>query len=734
MARAFVMASAVLASAQAAFAQSGADQAPPMRPDTITENAPAENASGQSRPQMRPEAFSPDQTAAAPVVSSDPPLALDPAQATETASFAAGLGDADKAEAEGAVAVSAAPAALAGTAAAAEVRLYPIVQTVDYEGARYLPERHRLEGLWLNAAEGEKAAAAIEIARFLTAQMLLPEAASFLEAARAEGVLHDEQLYGRWRALGLMVDILAGRDLKITEPMVWDDANLWVLSSQAGPAAVDYDLTQAVSLLQNHSEPVVSALLPRLFNIAMLRGDYKIAEGLLRGAREATALPGTPVYHLMMGRLALAYDMPQEAFDYFARASQGRDIFAQRARIAMADLALARKDPKFLPALRDILLEGVTQWRHDHEALILRARLAQVAEDLGDIPLALDIMGKIRQDHPNTPEATLAHERGALALAAFAVAMDDDAISLETYLISMRNIEAFYRLDPVWPIARQALARAYGRAGLHTAAASEYTALQIDLSRIDAPVLTDRMRAELPLHEAEAWLKAFNPPRAALALALEGLPQFTDLQPRYNLADLQSSTRGVIAMPPDFSDPADLATYARTARSIGAYEDARTAHKQMAAVNGFAQAPAEALHAILLNGPSAQPLPTPGDNPVRLISSPDSPFLRLAPPPPANSQNDTYYQMLQATPAGQAFPERANLFAAINTAQPDLEPLSREISDDMLARSHAASAAARALLARAVTPGPMLDASATDTATDIMPQTSGAPVTPANQQ
>lgn len=572
----------------------------------------------------------------------------------------------------------------AATVSPAVTEKLPLIRTADFAAGSFLRDRAALLQQLQQAAPEARAGISLALSQMMMAQLLLPEARSFHDRARAQGLEDQPELLGRWKATGIMLDILAGAPAEPEAAALLEEHSLWQLAAfasvrrlpgETGPAGAS--LTEAVAELQNHSEPVISRLLPKLFDMALLRGDHRIAEGLLRGAREATRLPQEPVYHLMMGRLALVYDMPEQAFDYFARAAEGHDLAAQRARIAMADLALLRKDPKLLPALRDILSEGVNQWRHDYEALILRARLAQVAEDLGDIPLALDIMGKIRQDHPGTPEAVLAHERGALALAAFAAAIEAEAISLETYLTTLRQVEPFYRLDPVWPIARKALARAYGRAGLSVAAASEYSALQIDLNRIDAPAPPEKQAAEIPLLEAEAWLLSHNPGRARLALAREGLPRFEELQGRYSLSAIAAGAAPVTALPPAFSTAPELALYARSAREAGLSRAAFAAHQKLAEGPGFAGLPGEALYAVLTAHQSG-----------------------------ATLQATEYFNVLQNSQEGGAFPERRALFAALDTPMPLLQPLSHEISDIMLERAGSARDAARLLLAQPIDTAP----------------------------
>lgn len=562
----------------------------------------------------------------------------------------------------------------------------PLLATIDVTRTSFKADRAALSERMANSEDLEQARAAVELARVMVSQMLLPEARSYLGRAIAIGVQADPALVAQTRALQIMVDVLDDQPIEAQVPEGWDEASLWAIAGMAKPGQIqgDVSLGEAISQLGNHSPPVVTHMLPKLFDAAMLAEEFSFAEGLLQGARKMQGLYNEPVYLYMMGRLALAYDLNQQGFDYFVRASAGHDLAAQRARIALTDIALKRNDYKVLPALRDILKEGVNQWRHGYEALILRARLAQVAEDLGDMPLALSVMGNIRIDHPGTAEAVLAHERGALAMAAFAAAMDADEIDLPTYLYSLRDVESFYRLDPIWPVARMALARAFSRHGLHEAAAAEFAALQNDLGRVGAPQPIERIAQEIPLAEAEEWLVNHRVDRAKVALAREGMPRFDALGERYAVAAMRAGTIGALAMRQNFDQPENYAVYAKAARDAGQSYQAMLGHRALESHHLLQKDPAEALYAVMIAHDE-------GDNAFASSS-----FARLR----------------------EAAPEQAAdaaLYSALITPQPVLTPLSKGIAKDMLTRSDGALEAARALLSRGL-PRSEAEASAAQTA------------------
>ncbi|RRH75782.1 hypothetical protein [Falsigemmobacter faecalis] len=638
--------------------------APAALPEVVITAVPAAEVAKEVPPAGLPEPVAAPAVTGQPVAAAEVPRVM-PLDSVLAAPFALpGAGPAFALP-------QAAPADPAEAALMAGV--LPQVSTRNVEAKTWATDRSLLERRWVAAGEKpQKVTAALDLAQLYIGVMLLPEALDWLARARSLGAKTEPAAYARLTALEQVASVLARRGITRALPD-WPGGGLWQVAAgqTAGLSRGEYTLEEAVAGLNDHSQAVITRLIPLLFDVILEARDYRLAEALLRGAQARTRLEGMPVWGLMMGQLALGYDMPQQAFDHFARAADGRDLSAQKARIALADLALTRKDPKLLPALRDILREGVNQWRYGREALVLRARLAQVAEDLGDIPMALDIMGKIRLDHPGTPEAILAHERGALALAAFAVAMDAEEIDLYTYLHSLRDVEAFYRLDPVWPIARLSLARAWSRAGLHEAAAAEYAALQSDFLRQGAPEPLPRIAAELPLGEAEALLSVWRADRAKVALARQGLPRFEDLTPRYAGVALRADAPQALSLTIAAEDGPGQKARAAAARALGADHDAAEAHRALSRLGLLGADTAEAIEAMLL----------------------------------AQGAGDTGFTAgtwadLQSTAAGQASAVGPDLYKGLTEPLPELRPLSRGLADQLLARSEATAAAARALLAR----------------------------------
>ena len=546
----------------------------------------------------------------------------------------------------------------------------PQIETADVTREGFIDRRRDLDARLVMAEGSEKALLALELARQMMGQMLLPEARSYQDLAARLGVAGDPALRARHEVQRLMIEVLDGKDTLdgIRFPDSWTDASLWALAAGERPSD-GHSVEAAVVALNHHSVPVIEVMVPRVLEAAIEAGELRLAEALLRGASDVTGIGGSSLHHLMMGQLALANGLQQDAFDYFARAAKGRDIAAQRGRIAMVDIAIARRDVKLLPALREILLEGVNQWRHGPEALTRRARLAQVAEDLGDIPLALDIMGKIRLDHPGTPEAVLAHERSALALAAFSFAMDAEEIDLLTYHATLRRVESFYRLDPMWPIARVSLARAMKRAGLSSAAAAEYIALQRDLGRIGSPPIAQRQSQEINLGEAEAHLDNFRIDRATIALARDGLPRFDELVPRYAKAALRADLPGAVTLPVRHQDAEGLALHARVARERGMAGSALQSHRDLLAMGRLSDTPPEAIQAIILAHQEGEAML-------------------------AGNVFDNLTRRADMVHSGT----QPELLVGLTHPQPKLQPLSRSLADEMLARSEATLGVARRIV------------------------------------
>lgn len=368
-----------------------------------------------------------------------------------------------------------------------------LTTTAQFDGP-FEATRSRLIAAIENAAEADRTARRLDYAQFLISRMMLPEARGIVTPiAAGAGTIPPAE---RERAEGyarIVARLLAGTPSEL--PPSWAGDPLWPLALRAEPAP-DTALRNALSSLSRQSRAVATAVLPLLFDKALAGGNVATAAEILSVAPAGTALEGTPRLALMRGRLALAQGAEDMAFEAFARLAEGSDQAAAEARIAMADMALARKDRNLLPQVRQILQDGMPRWRGDDTALRLRVRLARVAEDMGDIPAALEVMSAIRHEHPDTPEADLAEARIAVMVGRLAGRIADPAMPIATAIEAVRRLDAAFAQRGDWVAVRAGLAERLERAGLTEAARAEYAAiLQSPFDALQAadPSVMDRV-------------------------------------------------------------------------------------------------------------------------------------------------------------------------------------------------------------------------------------------------
>lgn len=353
--------------------------------------------------------------------------------------------------------------------------------------------RDRLVSAMATAPDAERTARQLDYAQFLIGRMMLPEARSAVSQVLDQTSLDPSN---RDRAQGyrqIIARLASGKTSDL--PAAWINDPLWPVLVAGRPVG-QAKLRAATAALSTQSRPVATTALPFLFDTALASGDATTAAEILAAAPAGTDLDATRTLELMRGRLALAQGAEDMAFEAFARLAEGDDQAAAEARIAMADMALSRNDPSLLPQVRHLLQEGMPRWRGDATALRLRVRLARVAEDMGDIPTAIEVMSAIHREHPDTPEAGLAEDRIGVMIDRLTAAISDSSMPLADALASVRWLDPAMAERCGWVAARAALAQRLEAANLAEAAKAEYAAIaQMPfgaLQRAD-PAVVDRL-------------------------------------------------------------------------------------------------------------------------------------------------------------------------------------------------------------------------------------------------
>lgn len=361
----------------------------------------------------------------------------------------------------------------------------------------FLVLREKLTDAMLVDSATDRPARQLDYAQFLIAGMMLPEARGVIKAvlAQTEGL----DAAARDRATGYLAIVARlGGGVPADLPNAWKNDPLWPVVIGGRPVGEDR-LRSAFEALAGQSRAVATVVLPLLFDVARVAGHTAVAADMLAAAPAGTDLDGTGLLDLMRGRLAMMQGAEDLAFDTFARVAEGEDRAAAEARVALADMALERNDPSLLPQVSGLLQEGLVRWHGDDAALRLRVRLARVAEDMGDIPTAVEVMSMILREHPGTPEAGLADARIAVVTELLAGIIGDPAVSLDEALFTVRRLNPALAGRSGWLPARIALARRLADEGLSEAARAEYAAIAQSPSEallgVD-PALSDAMAVE----------------------------------------------------------------------------------------------------------------------------------------------------------------------------------------------------------------------------------------------
>lgn len=452
--------------------------------------------------------------------------------------------------------------------------------TAQFDGP-YKDRRAALARAVLAATPDLRLARQLDFAQFLIARMMLPEARGVLAALPA-----DMDPLSADRAIGYLAIIarLSGGPPAALPP-AWGEDPLWPVV--LGPAPQEEaKLRAAARALAQQTRDVATAALPLLVDTALASGQTTIAAEILAVAPAGTDLGNTGLLDLMRGRLALAQGAEDLAFDNFARVAEGQDRAAIEARIALADLALKRNDPALLPKVSGLLREGLQRWRGDDAALRLRVRLARVAEDMGDIAMAMDAMSMILREHPATPEAELADTRLVVMAERLAQAIADPTTSLPKALSDARRLDLALGARGEWLGVRMALAQRLADAGLIQAAKAEYAAITRPASTLPGgdPATLDT----LAVKHASLLLGLGEGPAARAALDRRAFPQGSEQLSTLVALRLQAGGTTILPAPllaamqaedvSRFSNPEVQLALARVARMTGQTDAALAAY------------------------------------------------------------------------------------------------------------------------------------------------------------
>jgi hypothetical protein len=361
----------------------------------------------------------------------------------------------------------------------------------------------------------------MDLAELHLAHGFWAEAGSLLDAISPETLSATDR--SRWDRLRAVSALFTPTGTKpdpapLIRDRTWPDAAL--LRSVAGIWGGS-DLSDAAGLIRSWPEPARDRAVPILLERAITAEDWSVVRDLSGQVRASPALAGTPADLFLQGVAAERAGLPEAALTNYLEAGRGGDVWAARARLAWAELALASGlAPK--REVRDHLASARTRWRGGEIGLKTLTLLFGVTRDLGEALDGLDLIAEIRDRHRDEADLVIPDEEAwALMELFYAQGAQGDipfGPFFEGHLRLFRSLATEPRyLDLVEGLAEQLAGR-----GAHLLAGEEYRRV-LDTLRAQASSAHSGVPAErldrVRLRLAEALLDAGRSGEATEMLA-----------------------------------------------------------------------------------------------------------------------------------------------------------------------------------------------------------------------
>ena len=252
----------------------------------------------------------------------------------------------------------------------------------------------------------------MDVAELYMAHMLLFEAGSILAEVTPDTPVHKR----RHRALSDAVRLLAGEAPTAVTPPFNTSPLAGNRPDRAFWASLDAIATSDVRRLSDSIEPsfgglstqpesVVRAVLPVLLEAAIELDKREYVDATLRLLDEMPELAGAESGTFLRARAAQKRGDAATALKIYLEAAEGWDQYAVRARLAVADMALADGGRGALLAAQSTLEGGSEAWRGGRYELEVLRRLERVYHALGNDPEAVLTLGRILLRFPERAEA-----------------------------------------------------------------------------------------------------------------------------------------------------------------------------------------------------------------------------------------------------------------------------------------------------------------------------------------
>lgn len=401
----------------------------------------------------------------------------------------------------------------AAPVAGEEGSVFAALSLVEHGQEDFLAARETLMMQLLAAADPEgptRAAVLLDLSELHLAWMMRPEAAGFLAALDNETLTDDAAR--RHRTLTLALALLAddageSGDLgqAVSWSVGWAEGQALRAAAFARLGAADEAarlMPRTVEGLGALSPAIQAAVLPDLLEAALAAEEWDVAQALAAQFPKHAELRDGPAYRFLLARASEVSGDLLMAFEGYVQAAQGRDAFAQRARLALVRMG---RETDTLPSEDALSLLKAARWSWGGDALAREGvtLLADIAAEQGETDTALWALHNLKRDASEEEvEALLTRARGIYG--AFYAAGAAGEIDLGSFLEGHARISARWRFDPGFVSHAMAVPQRLLDTGMTALAAREFRALRemaetlegVGANAPDAALLADLRRGE----------------------------------------------------------------------------------------------------------------------------------------------------------------------------------------------------------------------------------------------
>lgn len=444
-------------------------------------------------------------------------------------------------------------------------------------------------------ADAGRAALYLDLAELHLAQMMLPEASGYLDAVDTKRL--DARLLARHHSISTTLQLLgatADSAPAIAASEGWTQGVALRTAALARSGNMDADpLPLAVAGLSSLSDPIAAAILPDLLEAALAADDWNAAKELASDFSRHPMLRDSSAYRFLLARASEQSGDVLTAFDGYAEAAQGGDVYAHRARLKIVELG-RRTETLPLEDAVALLKTARWSWSGDRYATEGAALLARYAAELGDTQAALWALQRVMTTADSPEEAEQARQHALSVISDFYRAGAAGDMPLDAFIEGHAAIMSHWGLEEGVIESAIALPESLLDAGMTAIAAREFRGLRaiaesagsMGQSVLD-PEVIDRLRCD----EAQALLAGGQADAAVdLLISFGDRP---DADPRMQLLLIQALSKAGRSDQMMQLRGLALDIDTRRDRAVGLYESGRWDAAQQALDDLWATYPAQ---------------------------------------------------------------------------------------------------------------------------------------------